>query len=378
MGKLKSKCKLQKNDSKPKVLALNRKQKRKEDRMKKKQQKNLHYLKKHAQISNAIEEKSDEKLQQNKDNVKTDSKKKDPIQKLKKSYEKNRKKMLLEANIEEEKNLKRLEKQLNLNKRKGKSKNIENKLPKSFAEDGLGYILEACGDGEKLNQFNFNDDEENYLSHDSDESDNSDENDVDFETTNEFQGTNSEPENDSFDQKSIASKDDFEDMDGSDSENEMKEFTDNERNNAGLHLESDEDILEQPDTKDSNDKINADGTWEDIYGRKRDSKGNVVIASKYIPPALRNLQEKGDLTRLEKQVKGQLNRLAESNMQTISRSIEDLYGKHSRNDMNQCLVKVLKSAIILPNALTPERLVMEHAVFIGKYSETLNKVLFCF
>ena len=375
MGKLKSKNKLQKNDSKPQVLALNRKQKRKEDRMKKKQQKNLHYLKKHAQISNtiAVEEKSDKEVQQNKNNSKIDSKKKDPVQKLKKGYEKNRKKMLLEANIEEEKNLKRLEKQLNLNKRKGKSKNVENKLPKSFMEDGLGYILEACGDGEKLNQFNFNDDEENYLSNDSDEnekSDNSDENDVDFETTKEFQGTNSDPENDSFDQKSIENEEDFEnmdEMDGSDSENDMKEFTDEERHNAELHSESDEDSLEQPDKKESNEKINADGTWEDIYGRKRDSKGNVVIASKYIPPALRNLQEKGDLTRLEKQVKGQLNRLAESNMQSISRCIEDLYGKHSRNDMNQCLVKVLKSAIILPNALTPERLVMEHAVFVGKY-----------
>ena len=95
-----------------------------------------------------------------------------------------------------------------------------------------------------------------------------------------------------------------------------------------------------------------------------------MVAKKYVPPALRNLQDKSDLTRLEKQVKGQLNRLAESNLQSISRVIEDLYIRNSRNDMNQCMLKVLKSAIIIPNAITPERLVMEHAVFIGKYVKT--------
>ena len=110
-----------------------------------------------------------------------------------------------------------------------------------------------------------------------------------------------------------------------------------------------------------------DKIWEDIYGRQRDSEGNVLIAKKYVPPALRNLQDKSDLTRLEKQVKGQLNRLAESNLQSISRMIEDLYIRNSRNNMNQCVLKVLKSAIIIQNAITPERLVMEHAVFIGKY-----------
>ena len=92
-----------------------------------------------------------------------------------------------------------------------------------------------------------------------------------------------------------------------------------------------------------------------------------MVAKKYVPPALRNLQDKSDLTRLEKQVKGQLNRLAESNLQSISRMIEELYIRNSRNNMNQCVLKVLKSAIIIQNAITPERLVMEHAVFIGKY-----------
>ena len=54
-------------------------------------------------------------------------------------------------------------------------------------------------------------------------------------------------------------------------------------------------------------------------------------------------------------------------MQSISRLIEDMYARNSRNDMNACLVKIFKSSILLPSALIPERLVMEHAVLIGKY-----------
>ena len=82
-----------------------------------------------------------------------------------------------------------------------------------------------------------------------------------------------------------------------------------------------------------------------------------------------------DTSRLEKQLKGQLNRLAESNMQSISRLIEDMYARNSRNDMNECLVKILKSSILLPSALIPERLVMEHAMLIG---ECINCFFFVF
>ena len=82
-----------------------------------------------------------------------------------------------------------------------------------------------------------------------------------------------------------------------------------------------------------------------------------------------------DTSRLEKQLKGQLNRLAESNMQSISRLVEDMYARNSRNDMNECLVKILKSSILLPSALIPERLVMEHAMLIG---ECINWFFFVF
>ena len=81
-----------------------------------------------------------------------------------------------------------------------------------------------------------------------------------------------------------------------------------------------------------------------------------------------------DTSRLEKQLKGQFNRLAESNMQSISRVIEDMYARNSRNDMNACLIKILKSSILLPAAITPERLVMEHAMLIGESLKILRYI----
>ena len=65
-------------------------------------------------------------------------------------------------------------------------------------------------------------------------------------------------------------------------------------------------------------------------------------------------------------------------MQSISRVIEDMYARNSRNDMNACIVKILKSSILLPAAMTPERLVMEHAMLIGESLKDINKLHFPF
>lgn len=113
----------------------------------------------------------------------------------------------------------------------------------------------------------------------------------------------------------------------------------------------------------------SDGTWEDIYGRLRDKDGNVV-SQKYVPPAKRlqgiNLSsaKKEELARLKKQVKGLLNRLSETTVQPIGMEMEELYKKHSNNDVNSTLNLCLSESIIAP-FLTPERLVMEHAMLVA-------------
>ncbi|XP_067011614.2 nucleolar MIF4G domain-containing protein 1 [Anabrus simplex] len=112
--------------------------------------------------------------------------------------------------------------------------------------------------------------------------------------------------------------------------------------------------------------------WEDIYGRTRDKKGNVVqvSAGKYIPPQLRaqaasaDAKKKEQLQRLRKQMKGLLNRLAENNMNSIAMQLDELYMTNSRNDMNDTLTVLMCESLIAP-VLTPERLIMEHCMLIA-------------
>lgn len=114
---------------------------------------------------------------------------------------------------------------------------------------------------------------------------------------------------------------------------------------------------------------NEDGTWEDIYGRLRDKEGNLV-PQRYIPPAKRlqtselSSKKREELARLKKQLKGLLNRLSEATVQPIGMQVEDLYRKHSNNDMNSVLNMTLCESVISPFP-TPERLVMEHAMLVA-------------
>lgn len=121
--------------------------------------------------------------------------------------------------------------------------------------------------------------------------------------------------------------------------------------------------------KSNQGATSSDGTWEDIYGRLRDKDGNVV-SRKYVPPAMRlqgisiSSEKKEELARLKKQVKGLLNRLSETTVQPIGMEMEELYKKHSNNDVNSTLNLCLSESIIAP-FLTPERLVMEHAMLVA-------------
>jgi len=82
--------------------------------------------------------------------------------------------------------------------------------------------------------------------------------------------------------------------------------------------------------------------WEDIYGRLRDKKGNVIKphdqknapqSGKYVPPGKRLLATSSDNSveteKLKRQVKGLLNRLAEANLPNIVSSIEEVIVFHS-------------------------------------------------
>lgn len=117
-------------------------------------------------------------------------------------------------------------------------------------------------------------------------------------------------------------------------------------------------------------KVAADGTYEDIYGRKRSAQGDVVdsVNQKYVPPAKRlamgcanNDNNKIELEKLQKHVKGQLNRLSETNLRPIASQISELYSKHSKNNVTSILSIVISDAVF-GLSLTPERLVLEPAL----------------
>lgn len=82
-------------------------------------------------------------------------------------------------------------------------------------------------------------------------------------------------------------------------------------------------------------------------------------------------RKKEILARLKRNLKGLLNRLAESNVAGIASQIEGMYQKHSHNDMNDCLSQLFFESIVAPT-MTPERLVQEHAMLVAVLSANIG------
>ncbi|XP_076095221.1 nucleolar MIF4G domain-containing protein 1-like [Mytilus galloprovincialis] len=112
---------------------------------------------------------------------------------------------------------------------------------------------------------------------------------------------------------------------------------------------------------------------EDIYGRLRDSEGNIVTAAtgSYIPPGKRlamadTMDEKKKLKmeRLKKQLKGLINRTSEANMGPIISQIETIYTTNSRGDVNETLRDIIMESTV-SSMVTPERLAMELMMLVA-------------
>jgi len=290
------------------------------------------------------------------------------LKELNRQQKKQRKRQLTLANVEELKNIKQLEKQLGMKKRKSKN------LPKCFLDDGLDYILDAC-DSVKLEAMgNISEDEEGEESIRmvGDEEENSDDEDMIEGVDYDFQS-----DEDSMEEENEGTDINFvEEEEHSSSEQESSADEDNDLN---VEEEDNEDVSQHTTGE-------SPAVWEDIYGRKRDAEGKLITddsaavntsesvaepSTKYIPPAMRmkgminneSEEKKIALARLSKQMKGLLNRLAESNMHGIARDIEGFYRQFSRNDVNITLTDLLINSLVTP-VNTPIRLVMEHVMLL--------------
>ncbi|XP_034936056.1 nucleolar MIF4G domain-containing protein 1 [Chelonus insularis] len=309
---------------------------------------------------------------------------------LQNQMKKHRKIGLIEDNEKEDKEIKHLEKQLRLNKRKSKT------VPKSFVDDGLDYLLDFC-DGENRRfaletekqllgvdiESDFDEDFEmvtkgvnvkNTLKKSKTK------HDVDEELLCKGDEESSDDDNKSMNSEfSDMNENDYPSgMDTNDNLSEIdanEDFSDEDEDDNDLDQNRNHDKI-QNESEDDEDKNvtegEENGTWYDIYGRKRDSSGHVISEdnkNKYIPPAarLQNLKKSSTdeekLARLKKQLKGLVNRLAEFNLHSIALQIEELYMSNSRNDMNELISTLLLESIV-STVMTPDRLIAEHMLLV--------------
>lgn len=111
---------------------------------------------------------------------------------------------------------------------------------------------------------------------------------------------------------------------------------------------------------------NSDGECrgqEDEGGGDNGRTQGPAECSRYIPPHLRQKDKSKQLGKLKKRVQGLLNRLSESNMQSISIQLEQLYLENSRNDMNSVVTEVLLKSCITP-AMLSDRFMLEHCMLL--------------
>lgn len=256
------------------------------------------------------------------------------LKKQKKKKKMDTKSNLIIDNKHEDKMIKQLEKRLKLNKRKS------NTIPKSFINDGLDYLLDFCDNDNRKQVVEM---EEQLLKGEGDK-------DLEEDIAMFL-------ENDDTKEAQIALKND-----------KFKRKKQDEMMDS--IKESDEDLLSDKSLDDietnTSQSSDNDDLWEDIYGRTRDKKGNIVndVSSVIQRKPLEAIQDNDEKRcRLKKQLKGLLNRLAESNMHIIANQVDELYMCNSRNDMNTILSELIMQALI-SSVLTPDRLICEHMMLI--------------
>ncbi|KAG5346636.1 NOM1 protein, partial [Acromyrmex charruanus] len=416
MGRIQHKGVLNTKSNKSKSIQKTRKQLRKEKRQQKKISRAMFYQKKKSknqsdqilEISRIDNDKFMKIKEKNntKQVLSTQKRQKPKEERMQKNVKKQKITQLKQANLDEDKAIKQLEKQLKLNKRKSKS------VPKSFISDGLDYLLDFCNSENRSHivetekqlletglSKEFEEDLNMAIGEDDTEDGNEKHDEQDSVDDNEDSEQDSENE-------SLLSDENVIQVDGREISLEetniinikSKKYIPNEEEDTINEESSHSNTSEQSDGEISSEETNtinikskkytpneeeetvneksnhsntSDGNedlWEDIYGRQRDKKGNIVL-KKYVPPAVRiasnNISSDSEkISRLKKQMKGILNRLAEQNMHTIANQVEEMYMSNSRNCMNVMLSTLMMESIVAP-ILTPDRLICEHMMLIA-------------
>ncbi|XP_022369702.1 nucleolar MIF4G domain-containing protein 1 isoform X2 [Enhydra lutris kenyoni] len=257
-----------------------------------------------------------------------------------------RKRALLAANEEEDREIRKLERRLGLNKRKRKGGGSS--VPLSFARDGLDYLLGALEPGHNGGWC------EGGRAEDEEEEE-------DAGQTLPDSGTEGEGPHE-----------------GEEEEGRPGAETGAETEEADV----DDDGQQAPQGRAAGGRSERRVRFAD--GRREPAPEDSDAADQslcedqgeHIPPHVRQAEEtasgqRESLERLQKHVKGLINRLSEPSVASISGQLEELYMAHSRKDMNDTLTGVVLSACA-PDTAMPSRLVMEPVLVLSTLHHTVG------
>lgn len=231
----------------------------------------------------------------------------------------------------------------------------EKKLPKAFIEDGLDFLLEgldSIGDARGVKR------KRAYLPEPESGSGTEDE-----ETDGDDMGSDNQliegdvEDSEDSEEKEFRGFDDDLHTDGAD-ENETSEDEDGEAEGDNESNEGKEGIKGKSAAKA------ADPNELDIYGRRKNAP--TPSSGKYIPPSLRKAAsgEDEELTRLRRQIQGQLNRLSEPTLLGIVNEMEQLYRSHPRNHVTSTLTDIIIASVCDRSTLLDTFMIL-HAGFIA-------------
>ncbi|XP_073745030.1 nucleolar MIF4G domain-containing protein 1 isoform X1 [Callorhinus ursinus] len=256
-----------------------------------------------------------------------------------------RKRALLAANEEEDREIRKLERCLGLSKRRRRGDGSA--VPPSFARDGLDYVLGALepGDGSGL-----------------------------YESSGEEEGRRAG--------RALRDSGSESGSEGEAEEEERAEEPSKPGAAAGARVgeERERKTAEGRATRErSKKRVRFAEERSDPSSEDSDTADQSLCENngKYIPPHVRQAEEtaggqkKEGLERLQKHVRGLINRVSEPSMASVSRQLEELYMAHSRKDMNNTLTGALLSACA-PDTAMPSRLVMEHVLLLSVLHHTVG------
>ena len=161
----------------------------------------------------------------------------------------------------------------------------------------------------------------------------------------------------------------------SEEETDMEDFSTDELaaelEDGDLSDEEEGSALDDDESEENKDE-ESDDEAEPVQPRVRENPYIAPVTadsaqpSKYIPPALRGppSSDAEALSRLKRQVQGLLNRLSEANIISILREIEQVYQNNPRGYVNTTLVDLLMGMLSDPSGLIDTFLIL-HAGFIA-------------